>query len=177
MPRRRSGTKRNSLYHISNDIRGPVTLEVLRSLRAVKGEARLVTGETLVCQVGESEWKRLADFMDKPVKSEKPAKSRGTGKIGAACARRRAEVIGAAKVAGGPGGTMEFSRWRKPPELALSTTRPGRGGGKKKKKELSRPAPLRGLTEKTDDSGGFRHRLNSVVPPGLRSFTVQGRSG
>lgn len=54
------------LYHIGNDIRGPVSLEVLRSLRSVKSEARLVTGETLVCQVGESEWKRLADFMDKP---------------------------------------------------------------------------------------------------------------
>lgn len=60
--------KRNEpqyLYHIHNDIRGPVPLEVLRSLRSVKSEARLVTGETLVCQVGDSDWKRLADFMDK----------------------------------------------------------------------------------------------------------------
>jgi len=63
------------LYHIGNDIRGPVPLEMLRSLRAVKSEARLVTGETLVCQVGEAEWKRLADFMDKPEKPEKPAKA------------------------------------------------------------------------------------------------------
>lgn len=61
----KKGGEAQYLYHISNDIRGPVPLDVLRSLRAVKSEARLVTGETLVCRVGDSEWKRLADFMDK----------------------------------------------------------------------------------------------------------------
>jgi hypothetical protein len=64
--------QRQFLYHIGNDIRGPVSLDFLRTLRAVKGEARLVTGETLVCPVGEADWKRLADFMDKP--APEPAK-------------------------------------------------------------------------------------------------------
>jgi hypothetical protein len=54
------------LYHISNDIRGPVSMDILRSLRAVTGETRLVTGETLICRVGDADWKRLADFMDTP---------------------------------------------------------------------------------------------------------------
>jgi hypothetical protein len=53
------------LYHVGADVRGPVTIEVLRSLRSVKVEPRYVTGETLVCRVGESEWKRLAESMDK----------------------------------------------------------------------------------------------------------------
>jgi hypothetical protein len=35
-------------------------------MRAIKSEIRPVSGETLVCLIGESEWKRLADFMDKP---------------------------------------------------------------------------------------------------------------
>ena len=53
------------LYHVGNDVRGPVSLEVLRSMRAVKGDMRQISGESLVCRVGDSEWKRLADFMDK----------------------------------------------------------------------------------------------------------------
>ena len=54
------------LYQFGNEIRGPVSLDVLRSLRAVKSEARQVTGETLVCRVGDADWKRLADWMEKP---------------------------------------------------------------------------------------------------------------
>jgi hypothetical protein len=53
------------LYHVGNDVRGPVSLEVLRSMRAVKGDMRQISGESLVCRVGDAEWKRLADFMDK----------------------------------------------------------------------------------------------------------------
>jgi hypothetical protein len=53
------------LYHVGNEVRGPVTIEVLRSLRSVKGDMRQVSGESLACRVGETEWKRLAEFMDK----------------------------------------------------------------------------------------------------------------
>lgn len=57
--------QRSFLYHVGNDVRGPVSLEVLRSMRAVKSDMRQISGESLVCRVGDSEWKRLADFMDK----------------------------------------------------------------------------------------------------------------
>jgi hypothetical protein len=53
------------LYYVGNEVRGPVALDVLRSLRSVKGESRQVSGESLACRVGETDWKRLADFMDK----------------------------------------------------------------------------------------------------------------
>jgi hypothetical protein len=53
------------LYQVGSDLRGPVSLEVLCSMRSIKSEMRPVSGETLVCRIGESEWKRLADFMDK----------------------------------------------------------------------------------------------------------------
>jgi len=53
------------LYHVGPDVRGPVSLDVLRSMRAVKSDMRQVSGESLVCRIGDAEWKRLADFMDK----------------------------------------------------------------------------------------------------------------
>ena len=57
--------QRHFLYQVGHDARGPVSLDVLRSMRAIKGDMRQVSGETLACRVGDSEWKRLADFMDK----------------------------------------------------------------------------------------------------------------
>ena len=54
------------LYLVGEEVRGPVSIEVLRSLRSIKTGPRHVTGETLVCRVGDAEWKRLADSMDKP---------------------------------------------------------------------------------------------------------------
>ena len=53
------------LYQVGEEVRGPASLDVLRSLRAVTQGPRYVTGETLACRVGETDWKRLADFMDK----------------------------------------------------------------------------------------------------------------
>jgi hypothetical protein len=51
------------LYQYGADVRGPVPLADLRTLRAMPSEARMVTGETLVCQQGTVEWKRLAEVM------------------------------------------------------------------------------------------------------------------
>jgi hypothetical protein len=51
------------LYQVGEEVRGPVSLDVLRSLRSVTSGPRYVTGETLTCRVGETEWKRLADAM------------------------------------------------------------------------------------------------------------------
>jgi hypothetical protein len=62
------------LYLVGEDTRGPVSLDVLRSLRSVTTGPRYVTGETLVCKVGESDWKRLADSMGTPVPPVAPAK-------------------------------------------------------------------------------------------------------
>ncbi|MEP6667900.1 MAG: DUF4339 domain-containing protein [Chthoniobacter sp.] len=50
------------LYVSGGDIRGPLSLAVLRSMRAFKGEARPITGETMVCQPGGTAWVRLADL-------------------------------------------------------------------------------------------------------------------
>lgn len=54
------------LYLVGEEIRGPVTLDHLRSLRSVKSQARYVTGETIACKIGGTDWVRLADIMDKP---------------------------------------------------------------------------------------------------------------
>lgn len=59
------------LYQVGEETRGPVSLDVLRSLRAVTNGPRYVTGETIACRVGETDWKRLADFMDKKDKKDK----------------------------------------------------------------------------------------------------------
>jgi hypothetical protein len=56
------------LYQVGEEVRGPVSLDVLRSLRAVTNGPRYVTAETIACRVGETDWKRLADFMDKKEK-------------------------------------------------------------------------------------------------------------
>ena len=61
------------LYLVGEDTRGPVSLDVLRSLRSVTTGPRYVTGETIVCKVGETEWKRLADSMEKPAPPAAPA--------------------------------------------------------------------------------------------------------
>jgi hypothetical protein len=56
------------LYLVGEEIRGPITFDHLRSLRSVKSQARYVTGETIACKVGSTDWVRLADVMDKPAK-------------------------------------------------------------------------------------------------------------
>lgn len=64
------------LYLVGEEVRGPVSMEVLRSLRSVNTGPRYVTGETITCQVGETEWKRLADFMDKREMAAEKAKEK-----------------------------------------------------------------------------------------------------
>lgn len=59
------------LYQVGDEVRGPVSLDVLRSLRSVSTGPRYVTGETITCRVGDTDWKRLADFMDKVDKDDK----------------------------------------------------------------------------------------------------------
>ncbi|MDR3406193.1 MAG: hypothetical protein P4L99_27160 [Chthoniobacter sp.] len=62
------------LYLVGEETRGPVSMDVLRSLRSLTTGPRYVTGETIVCKVGETDWKRLADTMDKPAAPVAPAK-------------------------------------------------------------------------------------------------------
>jgi hypothetical protein len=57
------------LYLVGEEVRGPVSMDQLRSLRAVTAGPRYVTGETIACCVGETTWQRLADFMDQPAKA------------------------------------------------------------------------------------------------------------
>ena len=66
------------LYQVGDEVRGPVSLDILRSLRAVSTGPRYVTGETLVCRVGDVTWQRLANPMDKPDKepSREPSKEK-----------------------------------------------------------------------------------------------------
>ena len=64
------------LYLVGEEVRGPVSLDVLRTLRSVSTGPRYVTGETITCRVGETDWKRLADFMDKEDKEREKTKEK-----------------------------------------------------------------------------------------------------
>lgn len=68
------------LYQVGEEVRGPVSIDILRSFRAVSFGPRYVTGETLVCRIGETDWKRLADFMDKGNKERASEKEKETEK-------------------------------------------------------------------------------------------------
>ncbi len=50
-------------YQVGGEVRGPVSMADLRTIRSLPAQTRMVTGETLVCQQGSDEWKRLAEAM------------------------------------------------------------------------------------------------------------------
>ncbi|TCO92832.1 hypothetical protein EV701_105109 [Chthoniobacter flavus] len=68
-----------------------------------------------------------------------------------------------------PGGTTEFSRWRKPPESSLSHSGAPAGARDATLLHFQRPS---GANARIAGTGGFRHRLNSVVPPGRASRSL-----
>jgi hypothetical protein len=48
-------------YEVSGEARGPVSLDHLAAMRSLPSESRYVTGETLVCRYGSTQWLRLAE--------------------------------------------------------------------------------------------------------------------
>ena len=50
-------------YQVGGEVRGPVSMADLRTIRSLPAQTRMVTGETLICQQGTDEWKRLAEVM------------------------------------------------------------------------------------------------------------------
>ncbi|MDR3405137.1 MAG: hypothetical protein P4L99_21765 [Chthoniobacter sp.] len=49
-------------YDCLGEVRGPVPMHHLLSMRALTSETRTVTGETLVCQTGQKAWVALKNF-------------------------------------------------------------------------------------------------------------------
>ena len=50
-------------YQVGGEVRGPVSMADLRTIRSLPAPTRMVTGETLICQQGTDEWQRLAEVM------------------------------------------------------------------------------------------------------------------
>ena len=65
-----------------------------------------------------------------------------------------------------PGGPLEISRWRKPPETPKKAAEPRRGDGKAGSHGEIAIAPAGARSSLNAMTGGLRHRLNSLVPTG-----------